>query len=127
MIAPIHDPTYPQMHVQAHPLFPLITPQVLAPLLSLTDGHTLEAEEEAAAASCCAQFTRVQQGGHALLVLYLAVRQWAATDGGTVMGMGGEGEDVGGRLLQQEVAQLRVKLQALAAEMAGRMPAEGLV
>lgn len=110
----------PQTHAQAHPLFPLMTPQVLAPLYSLTDGYTA-AEEEAAAASCCAQFVRVQQGGHALLVLYLALRQWA-TDYGVETG-----EDVGGRLLAQEIAQLRVKLQALAIEMAGRVPSEGLV
>lgn len=109
---------------QAHPLFPLLTPETLAPFFESggMDGACGGAEV-AADGGCCSQYLRVQRGGHALLLLYLALGQWAGR-GGDEGRMEGEGE--GARLLRQEVAQLRVKLQALATEMVGRLPAEGM-
>ena len=82
-------------------------------------------------ACCCSEFTRVRDGGHALLLLFLALREWAAGSGAGAEAGGSsrgrlEEEDEGRRLLRHEVAQLHVKLQALAAEMVGSLPAQGL-
>lgn len=128
--------THPHPNPQAHSLFPLLTPEVLAPfLLAMSSG---DGDSDSDGGPCgddgggyCAQFVHVQRGGHALLLLYLALRQWAAGKDG---GDGGDGAPAsaaaadleGARLLAQEVAQLRVKLQALAAEMVGRLPATGM-
>lgn len=138
-----HQPLHTHNNTQqAHPLFPLLTPDALAPLLgsrSETTTTTVDDEDEAAAEAtrtassvledCCSQFVRVERGGHALLVLYLALGDWAATgeSGSRVEAEGaGAGAGDGERLLAQEVNQLRVKLQALAMEMVGRLPAGGL-
>lgn len=115
---------------QAHPLFPLLSPEALAPFLrSRSDsdsgaggGGCGEKEAGAGGDCCCTEFRHVRDSGHGALVFYLALREWAQ---GIAITEGG-GQDEGQRLLSHEVTQLRVKLQSIVGELVGRLPAEGL-